>query len=55
VTALDVVDTVNPEKIAACEEIIRPYIRRTPVIAIDGADVGLRPGRLWLKLELMQH
>jgi threonine dehydratase len=54
-TAPDVSDAVNPEKIAACEKIIRPYIRRTPVIAIDGADVGLRLGKLWLKLELMQH
>ena len=54
-TAPDVAAAVNPEKIAACEKIIRPYIRRTPVLAIDGADVGLPPGRLWLKLELMQH
>jgi threonine dehydratase len=54
-TAPDVTDAVNPEKIAACEKIIQPYIRRTPVIAIDGADVGLRLGKLWLKLELMQH
>ena len=54
-TAPDVTDAVNPEKIAACERIIRPYIRRTPVLAIDGADVGLRLGKLWLKLELMQH
>jgi threonine dehydratase len=54
-TAPDVTDAVNPEKIAACEKIIRPYIRRTPVIAIDGADVGQRLGKLWLKLELMQH
>ncbi len=54
-TAPDVTDAVNPEKIAACETIIRPYIRRTPVLAIDGADVGLRLGKLWLKLELMQH
>jgi len=54
-TAPDVSDAVNPEKIAACEKIIRPYIRRTPVLAIDGADVGLRLGKLWLKLELMQH
>jgi threonine dehydratase len=53
-TAPDVA-AVNPEKIAACERIIRPYIRRTPVMAIDGADVGLRLGKLWLKLELMQH
>jgi threonine dehydratase len=54
-TAPDVTDAVNPEKIAACEKIIRPCIRRTPVLAIDGADVGLRLGKLWLKLELMQH
>jgi threonine dehydratase len=54
-TSADVADTVNPAKIAACEKIIRPYIRRTPVLAIDGADVGLRPGQLRLKLELMQH
>jgi len=53
--APDVADTVTREKIAACEKIIRPHIRRTPVLAIDGADVGLRPGALWLKLELMQH
>ena len=53
--APDITDAVNPEKIAACEKIIRPYIRRTPVLTIDGADVGLRPGRLQLKLELMQH
>jgi threonine dehydratase len=54
-SAPDVADSVNPEKIAACEKIIRPYIRRTPVIAIDGADVGLSPGPIRLKLELMQH
>jgi threonine dehydratase len=46
---------VDPEQIAHCEKIIRPYIRRTPVMAIDGADIGLRPGRLSLKLELLQH
>src|ERR1700744_1038204 len=54
-SAPDVADTVNPERIAACEKIIRPYIRRTPVLAIDGADVGLPPGPIRLKLELMQH
>jgi threonine dehydratase len=54
-TAPDVTDAVNPEKIAVCENIIRPYIRRTPVLEIDGADVGLPLGKLWLKLELMQH
>jgi threonine dehydratase len=51
----DVSDAVNPEQIARCEKLIRPYIRRTPVIEIDGAEIGLLPGKLCLKLELLQH
>jgi threonine dehydratase len=36
--------------------LIRPYIRRTPVIEIEPADFGLPGGyRLTLKLELLQH
>jgi threonine dehydratase len=54
-TALDVADAVNPGQIAGCEKIIRPYVRRTPAMAIDGADVDLQPGRISLKLELFQH
>ncbi|HTC44759.1 MAG TPA: threonine/serine dehydratase [Steroidobacteraceae bacterium] len=34
---------------------IQPYIRRTPVMEIDGADVGLAACRIILKLELLQH
>jgi threonine dehydratase len=41
--------------IRATETLIRPYIRRTPVIELDGAEFGLAPVRLWLKLELLQH
>ena len=48
-------DAVSPQHIARCEKIIRPHIRRTPVIEIDAAEVGLVPGRLCLKLELFQH
>jgi threonine dehydratase len=48
-------DTVNQRHISRCEQLIRPYIRRTPVITIDGADVGLKSGSLCLKLELFQH
>ena len=51
----NVCDTVNPQHISRCEQLIRPYIRRTPVIRIDGADVGLKSGSLCLKLELFQH
>ena len=35
--------------------LIRPYIRRTPVVELDGADFGLPAIRLILKLELVQH
>src|SRR5258708_40162912 len=51
----NVSDAVNPEQIARCEKLIRPYIRRTPVVEIDAADVGLAPGSVFLKLELFQH
>jgi threonine dehydratase len=54
-TMSNVSAAVNPGQIARCEKIIRPYIRRTPVIEIDRADIGLEAGRLCLKLELLQH
>jgi threonine dehydratase len=47
--------TVDRETIARTYSLIRPYIRRTPVIAVDGADFGLSDVRLTLKLELLQH
>ncbi|HEU4368976.1 MAG TPA: threonine/serine dehydratase [Methylomirabilota bacterium] len=34
---------------------IRPYIRVTPVLEANGADAGLAPFPLVLKLELLQH
>ncbi|MBS1855412.1 MAG: threonine/serine dehydratase [Acidobacteria bacterium] len=43
------------DAIARNYEIIRPYIRRTPLIETDAADFGLPPAALSLKLELMQH
>ena len=43
------------EQIARTYEVIRPYIRRTPVVDVDAADFGLDPLPLVLKLELMQH
>jgi threonine dehydratase len=46
---------VRAETIAACEKLIRPHIRRTPVAEIDAADVGLGARPLCLKLELLQH
>jgi len=43
------------EEIARTYEVIRPHIRRTPVVEVDAADFGLAPVPLVLKLELMQH
>ena len=46
---------VTRERIAEIETVIRPHIRRTPVIEITGNELGLAAGTLALKLELMQH
>jgi threonine dehydratase len=46
---------VTRQRIAETERVIRPYVRRTPVIEIERAEIGAAPGRLTLKLELLQH
>ena len=46
---------VDHERIAATEAVIRPHIRRTPVVEVDGADLDLPEVHLSLKLELLQH
>ena len=46
---------VNRQAIVSIDVLIRPYLRRTPVIRVDRADFGLPPGPLVLKLELLQH
>jgi len=48
-------NTANPQTIARCERIIRPHIRRTPVIEVNGDEFGLPATTLTLKLELLQH
>jgi threonine dehydratase len=47
--------SVGREQIAATEPVIRPYIRRTPVIEVDGRDFGLPGLTLVFKLELLQQ
>ena len=47
--------TVDRSSITATYSLIRPHIRRTPVVEVDGADFGLEGVRLTLKLELLQH
>ncbi|MGO8918061.1 MAG: threonine/serine dehydratase [Stellaceae bacterium] len=51
----NVTNAVNRMEIARCAKLIRPYVRRTPVIEIDGADIGVGSNKLCLKLELFQH
>jgi threonine dehydratase len=46
---------VDRPRIAATEPVIRPHIRRTPIVELDGAAVDLPDARLLLKLELLQH
>jgi threonine dehydratase len=48
-------ESVTRERIAATERLIRPHIRRTPTIDVDGGDFGLVPMPICCKLELMQH
>jgi len=46
---------ITRDEIQATYDTIRPYVRRTPVIAVDSVDFGLECGTLALKLELFQH
>jgi threonine dehydratase len=41
--------------VARVEQVIRPYVRLTPVVTIDRAELGLSAGPLTLKLEQLQH
>ena len=41
--------------IVANEALIRPHVRRTPVLAVDGGDVGVPGLRCVFKLEFLQH
>ena len=52
---MDIDSDVGPEAIAAAERLIRPHIRKTPVIEVNGEDFGLNGVRLTFKFELMQH
>jgi len=47
--------TIDRAAIEATYAVIRPHVRRTPILALSGADFGLAPFPLTLKLELFQH
>src|SRR5215217_2459434 len=46
---------IDRERISATEHLIRPHLRRTPVIHLQGAELGVRAVRVSLKLEFLQH
>jgi threonine dehydratase len=47
--------SISRDDIAATYTLIRPHLRRTPVIEIDSHDLGLDCGTIACKLELLQH
>jgi len=46
---------IDRDHIAATERLIRPFIRRTPILEVDGGDFGLDSISLIFKLESLQH
>ena len=46
---------LSRERIQATERVIRPHIRRTPVLEVDGSEFGLDSIKIVFKLELFQH
>jgi threonine dehydratase len=46
---------VDRQRILATEPVIRPHLRVTPVVELEGSAIGLPDIRLLLKLELLQH
>lgn len=46
---------LSQDRIQATERVIRPYIRRTPVLEVDGSEFGLDSIKIVFKLELFQH
>jgi threonine dehydratase len=46
---------IDRDRITATEAAIRAHIRRTPVVEMNGADLGQAETPIMLKLELFQH
>ena len=46
---------LSRDAIITTERLIRPHIRRTPIIEVDPADFGIDCGGLVFKLESLQH
>jgi threonine dehydratase len=50
-----VTTVIDRNRIEATWDVIAPYVRVTPVVALNGADFGLASFPLVLKLEQLQH
>lgn len=48
-------NTISAEGIRAAARLIEPHIRKTPILELDGRDLGLGFRSLVLKLEMFQH
>ena len=55
ITGMQHVLAIDREEIVQIYKLIRPHVRRTPVIEVDGADFGLAGISIVLKLELLQY
>jgi threonine dehydratase len=48
-------DFLTPQRIRATHAALSGYVRRTPIIEVDGGDFGLAGTTLVFKLEFLQH
>jgi threonine dehydratase len=48
-------DSIGRAQIEAAEQLIRPHIRRTPVLDLADGDASLPANQITLKLEYLQH
>jgi threonine dehydratase len=46
---------IDRDRIEATWAVIRPHVRMTPVVEVDGGELGLPDASLCLKLEQLQH
>jgi threonine dehydratase len=51
----DVLKIVTRERIKKNYKLIQSHVRRTPILEVDGADLGLNIPSITFKLELLQH
>jgi threonine dehydratase len=48
-------DSISPERIVEAHARLQGHVRRTPLLEVDGADVGLPGVPIVFKLEFLQH